>query len=284
MSIKVITDSTSYIPKEYIKQYDIRIVSLNVIMDGVSEREVEIEDKVFYDKMEKSVEIPTSSQPSIEEYYRVFEEVVKSGHSILGIFLSSKLSGTYSSGFLIKDMILEKYPNAEIEILDSMNTTMAMGFSVVESAKKAMNSQKSLKVIKIEAEDIIRRSDILFAPGGLKNLKKGGRIGSTSALIGGLLQITPILHVKNGTVELLEKVRTKRKAINEIVSIVEDNIKKKGLGEAIVYHILNKEEALILQERLKNDLGVDAKIMDIGPIIGLHVGPGSIGIAYYTKL
>lgn len=284
MSIKVITDSTSYIPKEYIKQYDIRIVSLNVIMDGVSEREVEIEDKVFYDKMEKSVEIPTSSQPSIEEYYRVFEEVVKSGHSILGIFLSSKLSGTYSSGFLIKDMILEKYPNAEIEILDSMNTTMAMGFSVVESAKKAMKSQKSLKVIKIEAEDIIRRSDILFAPGGLKHLKKGGRIGSTSALIGGLLQITPILHVKNGTVELLDKVRTKRKAINEIVSIVEDNIKKKGLGEAIVYHILNKEEALILQERLKNNLGVDAKIMDIGPIIGLHVGPGSIGIAYYTKL
>lgn len=284
MSVKIVTDSTSYIPKEYIRQYNIRIVSLNVIMDGVSEREVEIDDRVFYDKMEKSVEIPTSSQPSTEEYYRVFEDVVKDGHSVLGIFLSSKLSGTYSSGFLIKDMILEKYPNAEIEILDSMNTTMAMGFSVVESAKKAMKSQKSLKEIKTEAEDIIRRSDILFAPGGLKHLKKGGRIGSTSALIGGLLQITPILHVKNGTVELLDKVRTKKKAINEIVKIVENNIKEKGLGEAVVYHILNKDEAIKLQERLKNNLGVESKIMDIGPIIGLHVGPGSIGIAYYTRV
>lgn len=283
MGIKVVTDSTSYIPKEYIEKYDIRVVSLNVIMDGQSEREVEINDEVFYEKMELSSEIPSSSQPAIEEFYNVFEEIVKEGHSILGIFLSSKISGTYSTAFLIKDMILENYPNAEIEIIDSLNTTMAMGFSVVNAAKKAIESNETLEEIKEEAKEIVKKSDILFSPGGLKHLKKGGRIGAASALIGGLLQIIPILHVKDGEVEVLDKVRTKKKAINEMVKIIGDKMRNEGLVEAVVYHILNKDEAIELQERLKLELKIDAKIMDIGPIVGLHVGPGSIGIAYYTK-
>ncbi|MFR5266104.1 DegV family protein [Clostridium sp.] len=283
MGIKVVTDSTSYIPKEYIEKYDIRVVSLNVIMNGISEREVEINDEVFYEKMELSSEIPTSSQPSTEEFYNVFEEIIKEGHSVLGIFLSSKMSGTYSTAFLIKDMILENYPNAEIEIIDSMNTTMAMGFSVVDAARKAIETSKTLGEIKAEAKEIIEKSDILFSPGGLKHFKKGGRIGAASALIGGILQIIPILHVKYGEVEVLDKVRTKKKAINQMLKIIGDKMKNKGITEAVVYHILNKSEAIDLKKRLKLELKIDAKIMDIGPIVGLHVGPGSIGIAYYTK-
>lgn len=280
MGIKIITDSTSYIPKEYIEKYDIRVISLNVITEGVSEREVEVDDKVFYEKMERVDEIPTSSQPAMDEYYKAFEDVVKNGDEVLAIFLSSKMSGTYSTGFLIKDMILENYKDAKIEIVDSLNTTMAMGFSVVDAAKKAIEGKKTLIELKEEAEDMIKRSDIMFAPGSLKNLKKGGRIGAAAALIGGILKITPILHVENGSVEVLDKVRTKKKAINRMIEILKEKLNEKGLKETVVYHILNKDEAVELKDKLKEELGLDSKIMDIGPIVGLHVGPGSIGIAF----
>lgn len=283
MAIKIVTDSTSYIPKEYIEKYDIRVVSLNVLMEGNSQRELDVKDEIFYEKMEKSNEIPTSSQPATDEYYKVFEEIVKNGDEVLGIFISSKMSGTYSTGFLIKDMILEKYKDAKIEIVDSLNTTMAMGFSVVNAAKSALENKKSLLELKKEAENLVSKSDIMFAPGTLKYLKKGGRIGTAAALVGGILKITPILHVVNGSVEVLDKVRTKKKAINRMIEILENKRNEKGLYDAVVYHILNKEEAIELKDRLKEKLNLHCKIMDIGPIVGLHVGPGSIGIAFATK-
>ncbi|MGL5616978.1 MAG: DegV family protein [Sarcina sp.] len=283
MAIKIVTDSTSYIPKEYIEKYDIRVVSLNILMEGTSQRELDVDDEVFYREMEKSTEIPTSSQPSIDEYYRAFEEVVKNGDEVLGIFISSKMSGTYLTGFLIKDMILEEYKDAKIEIVDSLNTTMAMGFSVVNAAKTALEDKKSLLELKKEAEELVSKSDIMFAPGTLKYLKKGGRIGTAAALVGGILKIIPILHVVNGSVEILDKVRTKKKAINRMIEILEVKRSEKGLYDAVVYHILNKEEAVELKDRLKEELNLDCKIMDIGPIVGLHVGPGSIGIAFATE-
>ncbi|MGL5634108.1 MAG: DegV family protein [Sarcina sp.] len=283
MAIKIITDSTSYIPKEYIDKYDIRIVSLNVIMDGVSEREVEVDDEEFYRKLAVVGKFPTSSQPAMDEFENTFLDVAKNGDDILGIFLSSKMSGTYSTAHLIKEMVKEKYPNTNIEIVDSMNTTMSMGFLVVEAAKLATETDKSLEEIKVYIEDMKKRTDIMFIPGSLNHLKKGGRIGAASALIGSILRITPILHVVDGSVEVLDKIRTHKKAVNKMFEIVTEFKNNDNLGDAVVYHILNEEEAIQMRDRLKEELGVDCHIMDIGPIIGLHVGPKSVGIAYYTK-
>ena len=114
MAIKIVTDSTSYISDEYIKKYDIKLVSLNVIINGVSSREVDIENEVFYEEIKNSKEIPKSSQPIPKEMLNTFREIVEDGDSIVGIFLSSKMSGTYSNANMIKDMILEDYPDAEI--------------------------------------------------------------------------------------------------------------------------------------------------------------------------
>lgn len=283
MGIKIITDSTSYIPQEYIDKYDIRVVSLNVIMDGNSEREVDIDQVDFYKKLSKAGTFPTSSQPAMDEFEDAFIDAVKDGHEVLGIFISSKLSGTYSTSHLIKEMVIEKYPHAKIELVDALNTTMSMGFAVVEAAKSAIEGKKTLEEIKNDAENMVKRSDIIFIPGSLNHLKKGGRIGAAAALIGGILRITPLLHVADGSVEVLDKVRTHKKAVTSMINFISNEMKEKGLGETVVYHILNKEEAEDIRLRLKDELGIDSHIMDIGPIIGLHVGPGSVGIAYYTK-
>lgn len=282
MAIKIVTDSTSYISDEYIKKYDINIVSLNVIINGVSSREVDIENEVFYEEIKNSKEIPKSSQPIPEEMLNTFREIVEDGDSIVGIFLSSKMSGTYSNANMIKDMILEDYPDAEIHILDSKTNCMQMGFAVIEAARAASEG-KSINEVINAANHVINNSRFLFTPETLEYLKKGGRIGGAAALFGNVLQIKPILTVVNGETSVFKKVRTRKKAIEEIVKTVLEEIESKGLGDIVVHHINCQEDGLKLAKALENKLGKKVEIQSIGPVIGVHVGPGSIGIAYYTK-
>ena len=282
MAIKIVTDSTSYIADEYIKKYDIKLVSLNVIINGVSSREVDIENEVFYEEIKNSKEIPKSSQPIPEEMLNTFREIVEDGDSIVGIFLSSKMSGTYSNANMIKDMILEDYPDADIHILDSKTNCMQMGFAVIEAARTASEG-KSINEVINAANHVINNSRFLFTPETLEYLKKGGRIGGAAALFGNVLQIKPILTVVNGETSVFKKVRTRKKAIEEIVKTVLEEIEAKGLGDIVVHHINCQEDGLKLAKALENKLGKKVDIQSIGPVIGVHVGPGSIGIAYYTK-
>ena len=282
MAIKIVTDSTSYISDEYIKKYDIKLVSLNVIINGVSSRELDIENEVFYEEIKNSKEIPKSSQPIPEEMLNTFREIVEDGDSIVGIFLSSKMSGTYSNANMIKDMILEDYPDAEIHILDSKTNCMQMGFAVIEAARTASEG-KSINEVINAANHVINNSRFLFTPETLEYLKKGGRIGGAAALFGNVLQIKPILTVVNGETSVFKKVRTRKKAIEEIVKTVLEEIESKGLGDIVVHHINCQEDGLKLAKALENKLGKKVEIQSIGPVIGVHVGPGSIGIAYYTK-
>ena len=281
MSIKIIADSTCYLPKEYIDKYNVSIVSLNVLLNGNSYRETDLSNDWFYNEMAKSATIPTSSQPSIEELYSTVESLVKDGHDVVGVFLSSDMSGTFSTSNLVKNMILENYPNAKIVMIDSRSNCMQAGFAVLEAAK-ASNENKSLDEVVSIAKNVIENSKFIFVPETLDYLKKGGRIGGAAALFGSLLQIKPILTVEDGKTTVFTKVRTKKKAIDKIVNTVLEQNSKSPIKGIIVHHINCESEGQELADRLKNSLGLDnVKIQSIGPIIGLHVGPGSIGVAYH---
>ena len=282
MAIKIVTDSTSYIPEEFINKYDISVVSLNVIMNGESIREVDLDNETFYSKMEESTEIPSSSQPSPDEIYNTFENIIKEGNSIVGIFISSDMSGTVSSANLIKNMLLEKYPTAHIEIVDSRSNCMQMGYVAIEAAKAAAAGESMEEVIDV-CTSVINNSRFLFTPDTLDYLKKGGRIGGASALLGTLFQIKPILTVCDGKTTVFTKVRTKKKAVDTLVTTLVNDLQGKELGGVIVHHINCQDEGLSLAAKIKKQLGVDVQIDTIGPIIGLYVGPGSIGVAYFTK-
>ena len=281
MSIRIIADSTCYLPKEYIDKYNVSIVSLNVLLNGKSYRETDLENDWFYKEMSKSPSIPTSSQPSIDDFYKAIESQVKEGHDIVGIFLSADMSGTFSTSNLVKEMILEKYPNANIVMLDSRSNCMQAGYAILEAAKAAADNKSLDEVVSI-AKSVIENSKFIFVPDTLDYLKKGGRIGGAAALFGSLLQIKPILTVTDGKTTVLTKVRTKKKAIDKIIdTVMEQNLKSpiKGL---IVHHINCQSEGQELANKLQDKLGIsNIKIQSIGPIIGLHVGPGSIGVAYH---
>lgn len=281
MAVKVLTDSTSYIGEKLKAELDIRTVSLSVIFKDESFREMDIDNTNFYEKM-KVKGIPTSSQPTINELYSEMKSVVENGDDLVCIFLSSDMSGTYSTAHMAKDMVLETYKDARIELLDSRSNCMQLGFAVIAAAKAGKEGQPIETVVKA-AEAVMMRSRFLFIPDNLEYLHKGGRIGSASALLGDLLKIIPILTVENGKTTVLTKVRTKKKAVVTMVDKMLQDILNHGLMDIVIHHINCYEEAKELALKLEERLQKTINIYDIGPVIGLHVGPGAIGIVYCTE-
>jgi EDD domain protein, DegV family len=282
LAIKIVTDSTSYIPEHLINEYGILKVSLSVSFESETYKEEDIDNSCFYDKMSKSNKLPTSSQPTLQDICGAFEKIVSQGNSAVGIFLSSKMSGTYSSAITAKNMVLEKYPDAVIEIVDSKSNSMQLGFSVL-SAAEAAHEGKTVREVLDAAYYVIERSRFLFAPEVLDYLRKGGRIGNAAALIGNILQIKPILTVVDGETAVFAKVRTRAKAIEKIVGTFLEEIEKKGLGDVIVHHINDEVKGRELADMIEEKIGRAVPVCSIGPVIGIHVGPGTVGIVYYTK-
>ena len=281
MTVKIMTDSTSYIDEKIRSELDIKVVPLYVSFQDISMKETEIENKEFYEMMEQKG-IPVSSQPSVGELYEEMVKVVAKGDDLLCVFLSSEMSGTYASACKVKEKVLEKYQDAKIHIIDSRSNSMQLGFAAIVAARAA-KMDKPLDKIKEIVEQNIKRSKFLFIPDNLSYLKKGGRIGEASALIGKILKIIPVLTVKDGKTAILKTVRTKAKAIIAMIDQMLQDHLDYGIEEIIVHHINCYEQAKNLANNIREKLKMNVNIVDIGPVIGLHVGPGAIGIVYYTK-
>lgn len=282
MSIKIVTDSTSYIPKPLREALDISVVSLSINFSSETFLEEEIDHTSFYHKMEASPTIPASSQPSIQDMYAMFEKHICQGHTVVGVFLSSEMSGTYATALTVKGMILEHYPQAVIEIIDSRSNSMQLGFAVLAAARSAQAGDALVQVLS-SAYEVIKRSRFLFIPQTLDYLKKGGRIGGASHLLGTVLKIRPILTVINGKTALIDKIRTSERAIQEVLRIFYQDVQQKGLVEAVVHHINAEAGGKKIAQMIAEHLGKEIPVYPIGPVIGSHVGPGTLGIVYYTQ-
>lgn len=279
MGIKIVTDSTCYIPQDVRQSQDISVVSLSVNFGSETYLEEEMDYEGFYKRL--SGELPTSSQPSLHSLIDCFEKNVSAGHSVVGVFISSLMSGTYSTALTAKEIVMKKYPKAIIEIVDSKSNSMEMGFAVLAGAVAA-KAEESLNSVIDAINYVIERSRFLFVPESLYYLKKGGRIGTASALLGTMLQIKPILTVTDGMTTVFDKVRTKKKAVVRIIEFFLEEIKEKGLGQVVVHHINCESEGKELADYIQSKTNQEVPVYPIGPIIGLHVGPGTIGLAYYT--
>lgn len=281
MGVKIMTDSTSYIDKDLSEHLDIEIIPLLISFSDESIKETEIDNNDFYEKMEQKG-IPVSSQPSVGEMYQAMENIVSKGHDLVCIFLSSEMSGTYYSACKVSEAVMDKYKDTKIHVLDSRSNSMQLGFAAITSARAAKEGKSIEEIVKI-AEENIKRSRFLFIPDNLEYLKKGGRIGGAAALFGKILKIIPVLTVKEGETAVFEKVRTKVKALKTMVDkVLKDNLDYK-IKEILVHHINCYDQAKELADELKAKLNMEISIVDIGPIIGMHVGPGAIGIAYYAE-
>ncbi len=279
--IKIFTDSTSYIPDELIKKYSIGVLSLSVSLDGEEYVENQITNEEFFALMEQSREFPKSSQPSADEVYTAFKQETDQGNEVLGIFLSSKMSGTYSTACMVKDMVQNENPNASIALVDSESNCMQLGLIALAAAEAAFNGE-TLEQALNAAEEAIKRTRFIFVPKNLRYLEKGGRIGRAQALLGNALKLIPILTVNDGVTDSMAKVRTFTKAVERLLTILKEDIETLGVDKIVVSHINAIDQAKKLAERIKEFISIDVIISSIGPVIGSHVGPGAVGIIYRT--
>jgi DegV family protein with EDD domain len=273
MSIKIVTDSTAYIPKALLEQYDIRVISLSVLFGDEAYKETEISYDVFYKKLVESSDLPTSSQPILMEVQETFESVLREGHDLIGVFISSEMSGTYQSAVMISEELKAKYPDRKICMIDSRSNCMQLGLSVLKGAEIV---SESFDTCVETIEYVISHSRFVFIPETLEFLKRGGRIGSAKALLSSMLQIKPILTVEDGKTSVINKVRTRKKAISALIDIFRRDQSQATITGGYVHHINCDEDAKDLSDKLGESFDITA----IGPVIGTHVGPGAIGIAY----
>jgi len=278
--IKIVTDSTAYLSEAMIQQYDIRVVPLYIHFGNEAFREgVDLSDPDFYARLKEAPELPTTSQPSAGEFLEVFKELSGAGHEILVMTISSNLSGTWDSAMAAKNML----PEAQIEVIDSLSTALGLEL-IVKAAAEAVAGGASLQEVAAMAEEIKGKLHVLFVVDTLEYLAKGGRIGNAKAFLGTILKVKPILFLQDGRIEPLEQVRSRHKAQARMLDLIAERLGDQGpQAQTAVTHALVPDEAQRLKQELVARLGCSEPLMtDIGPVIGTHTGPGTVGIAAYV--
>jgi DegV family protein with EDD domain len=281
--IAIITDSTAYIPQELIVKNDIKVAPQISIWDGGKETFLDGVDMMpteFYARLKESKELPTTSQATVSYFQEMFEPFVAEGKPIIAILISEELSGTLQSATQAKEM----FPDAKIELVDSRSTAMELGFQVLATARAAEDGKPFEEIVAL-AQDAKNYTGIFFVVDTLEYLHRGGRIGGASRLIGSALNMKPLLHVSGGRVESFEKVRTKKKAITRMLDVIEERVQGKPNLRIAALHAAVEEEALELLEAAKKQLNpIEALVTEVSPVIGTHVGPGTVGIAFSTDI
>jgi len=218
--------------------------------------------------------LPTTSQPSAGEFFDLYSELSKDDHEIISIHISSKLSGTISSVQAAKEML----PKARITIVDSASTAMGLGLMVLTAARAAARGKTTAEIV-AAVEKMIPQMNVIFAVDTLEYLQKGGRIGGAAALVGTLLKVKPILCLKDGRVEPLDKVRSKRKALARLLEVIEERVGPGTPVQVAVLHGQVPDEARELEQEVRARFNcTECYFAELGPVIGTHTGPGVVAL------
>ena len=279
--IAIVTDSTGYIPTDLVRKYGIHVAPQIIIWGEETIRDgVDILPEAFYERLKTAKVMPTTSQVTIAYFHELFQKLSAEGKQILAILVSSKLSGTISSAVQAKDML----PQSQIEIVDSLSTAMALGFQVLAAARAAEAGRGFAEVVAV-AQSAGPKTGIVFAVETLEFLHRGGRIGGAARLLGTALNLKPVLELVDGRIEPVEKIRTKAKARERLLDIVEGRVKGKGnLRLATVHAGVKAEASELLEQAVARLKPVETIVAEASPVVGNHAGPGTVGLAYSIDL
>jgi DegV family protein with EDD domain len=276
-NLAIVTDSTSAMPDSLVHSYGILVAPQVVIWDEATyEDGIDITSEQFYARLATDDKMPTTSQATIASFKKAFEPMVEAGRPILAVVVSDLLSGTYQSALQAKEM----FPGAEIEVFNSKSVAMACGFQVMAAARVAAEGgsmQAALEAVRL-AKD---RTGLLIVVDTLEFLHRGGRIGGAAHLLGTALNLKPLLEVREGRVEALERVRTKSKALARLLDILDSRVRDVRPLRITIHHTGVPEGASSLEADVRERFAPDEMFnANIPPAVGVHVGPGAIGLAY----
>lgn len=281
MGFKILADSVSDIPKEIREELGIEIVPLEVnFADRSYKDSFELESKDFFRMLKASDKLPTTSQVNPGEFIEVFKKHIESGDEVVLVTLSSKLSGTYSAAVTAREFL-----NAEdrVTVIDSESVSLGYGLMVVEGARLKNEGASKDEVIAF-LKSRIGGIENIFVFDTLTYLHKGGRLSAGEAMIGGLLNIKPIITVENGELKSLDKVRGRKKTIQWVVN----RLKNSGIDfsekTVAIYHADDYDYMMEFKNRIELELGVKNWIIgEVGAVVGTHSGPGCVAISYVSE-
>ncbi len=264
--IKVVTDSSCDLPMKMIHDLDIRMVSMNVNVDGTEYKErINLEPKDFWEKMRHSAVLPKTSQPSPLEFEDAFKTIVKESHTPLCITISSKLSGTYQSAIMAAKMM-----NNEIKVFDSLAGSLSHGVQVLKAARMAKNGEDMDAIVK-ELERYRKNVKIIIPLFTLENIVKGGRLTKIQGGIAKLLNIKVIAQGVNGAVEVRKKVRGEKRFLEEMSGLIRE-LKPEAYKILGITHVDNLHDAMRLKTEIESLYNNEVIINDMGPVMATYAG------------
>lgn len=280
--IALVTDSTASMPKELVDKYGIIVAPQILLWDKETfEDGVNITPSEFYTRLKKTTVMPTTTQVTVAKFHEIYQALLAQDYQILTIVISAKLSGTLNSALQARSM---QPADAPIEIIDSNSTAMALGFHLLTVARALQQGATFPECVAL-AQKAKEHTGIFFAVDTLEFLHRGGRIGGATRFLGTMLNFKPILELRDGRVEAIERVRTRGKSLSRIVELAVEQIGNRTPVRLSTLHANAQDDAqLVLQEAVAKLHPIETVLSEVSPVVGVHAGPGVVGIVYMAGM
>ena len=277
MKTVVVTDSTAYIPLDLRERLNIRMVPLSVVIGNETHREeVDINASEFYEKIRNERALPKTSQPALGDFVSMYEELSKEYDAVISIHLSSGISGTLAGAAQAGEMV----DNVDVYTFDTEVSCMVQGFYVIRAAEMAQAGESAESILEA-LNNMKKKTHAYFMVDSLDHLHRGGRLTGIERVIGSMLQVKPILHFENKVIVPFEKVRTRKKAMKRIADMLQEDANNSKKVQATIIHANNEDNAIAWRDELAATMpNVEFIISYFGPVIGTHLGEGSIGLGW----
>lgn len=280
MAVRIVTDSTADLSLEQAEALGIAVVPLTVFFgEDAYLDNVDLDTAGFYEKLQASKDLPRTSQPPPAKFQEAYTKLIDEGaDGILSVHLSAKLSGTFQSARTASESLPDDVRKVPIEVIDSENISAAMSMAIIQAASEARDGM-GLEELKTNLQDRLHRTQLLAVLDTLEYVKRGGRIGAASMVLGNMLSVKPIITLKEGEVVTVERPRTRGKAFERIAQ----RLRESGPIEQIAIAESNEQVGRQLVEALKPVYSEQIPIYKLGPVIGTHTGPGAVALTYIVK-
>ena len=277
--VAIVTDSISSLTPAMGLEYGVHVVPIHIFFGTQAYRDgIDIDAERFYQLLNGSEQMPTTSQPTAADFLECYSQLAGKAQAIVSIHASKKVSATVDSA----RAACRELPDVPIHVIDTRTLSMGQGLIVIAAARAASAGKNAEEIVQL-VEGLVPRTSVLFTVETLEYLRRGGRIGGATALLGSALKIKPVLHIADGQVEPLEKPRTRKRAVGRLLDLMAGRVSPSDQVHAAVLHCSALAEAERLAEQVAARFQcAELLIAEAGPTIGAHGGPGTLGVTFYT--
>ena len=275
--VAIVTDGASSLTPAMGKEYGLDVAPVYVTFNGETYLSgVNLDAAEFYRLLRANKKLPTTAQPTAQDFIDIYTKLAEDVDEIVTVVISHHMSATLQSALMAQ----EQFKTVPVHVIDSESVTLGLGMMAIAAARAAAQGQDARQVVQL-LEKIKQSMNVIFTVETLEYLQKGGRIGGATAFLGSALSIKPILYIKDGRIEPLERVRTRKRALARLLELVEEKVGKSEAHFAVL-HCEAGEEARELGEQVKAKFNcAELVIAEAGPVIGTHAGPGTLGLGFY---